>query len=181
MLMDFNKNYYEILGVNKNATLLEITKAKDNLKWGPKDLRAPISKWNDIDEAYYVLSNEEKRLEYDKHLNSKEEIKETPNTEIPSIKIESNKEYDYELNSVIEYSNNLMNQIDSLLLKQHELNKLKTCQRKYQIQIELFKRILDIKYNSVSRPDFLEYSKQFDIMLNNLKNISKKIENYNNN
>ena len=68
--MDYynNQNYYDILGIDKSATISSIERAKDRLKFGDPDDRAPFSMWTKIDEAYSVLSNPEKRREYDKKL-----------------------------------------------------------------------------------------------------------------
>jgi len=68
------KNYYEILGVDKNATEGEIKKEyrKLALKYHPD--RAPESKkkeyeekFKEISQAYRVLSDKEKRVQYDQY------------------------------------------------------------------------------------------------------------------
>jgi len=68
--MDYysNQSYYDILGVKQDASLDSIQKAKDRLKFGDPDDRAPFSMWDKIDEAYNVLSDIEKRREYDKKI-----------------------------------------------------------------------------------------------------------------
>lgn len=63
------KNYYQILGVDHNASAEEIKKAYRNLalKWHPdknKSLQAS-AKFKEISEAYQVLSKQNKRMEYD--------------------------------------------------------------------------------------------------------------------
>lgn len=63
-----NQSYYDVLGVKEDASLERIQRAKDDLKFGEPDDRAPFSMWAKIDEAYSVLSDREKRREYDRKL-----------------------------------------------------------------------------------------------------------------
>lgn len=75
-----NKNYYDILQVNKNASPEIIEKAYKTLakKYHP-DLQAEENKkqaeeiLKEINEAYEVLSDLEKKQNYDKHLIEQEE------------------------------------------------------------------------------------------------------------
>ena len=61
------KNYYNILGVTKNADKEEIKKAyrKLALKHHPDKTGGDDSKFKEINEAYQILSNDQKRQEYD--------------------------------------------------------------------------------------------------------------------
>lgn len=64
------RDYYDVLGVSKNATLAEIKKAyrKLALKYHPDknpDNKEAEEKFKEAAEAYEVLSNEEKRRRYD--------------------------------------------------------------------------------------------------------------------
>lgn len=61
------KDYYDILGVSRNASPEEIKKAFYKLahKYHP-DKGGDVNKFKEINEAYQVLSNKEKRAQYDK-------------------------------------------------------------------------------------------------------------------
>lgn len=72
--MDYydRQTYYDILGVKKDASLENIMKARDRLKYGSSDDRVPFTMWDKIDKAYDILSNSETRREYDKSLENNE-------------------------------------------------------------------------------------------------------------
>ena len=61
------KNYYDVLGVNKNASQDEIKKAYRNLskKYHPDRNGGDDSKFKEINEAYDTLGDESKRKQYD--------------------------------------------------------------------------------------------------------------------
>ena len=61
------KNYYDILGVNKNASQDDIKKAYRNLskKYHPDKTGGDDSKFKEINEAYDTLGDENKRRQYD--------------------------------------------------------------------------------------------------------------------
>jgi DnaJ-class molecular chaperone len=64
------KDYYEILGVNRNSTLQEIKEAYRKLafQYHPdrnKENPSAVEKMKDINEAYAVLSDSRKRKDYD--------------------------------------------------------------------------------------------------------------------
>lgn len=69
--MATNKDYYKILGVSENAALDEIKSVyrKLALKYhpdrNPANSKEAEEKFKDISQAYYVLSDEKKRKEYD--------------------------------------------------------------------------------------------------------------------
>lgn len=86
-----SQNYYEILGVDRNAPFYSIRQAKDELKFGDSNVRVPFSKWAIIDEAYSVLSDPEKRKEYDQYLDSQKNVYE--NSEKNEEQVEEPVEY----------------------------------------------------------------------------------------
>jgi curved DNA-binding protein len=75
-------NYYEMLGVTKNASSSEIKKAYRTLaiKYHPdRNLgnKAAEEKFKDINEAYEVLSDQTRRVQYDQSINRKNFINKT--------------------------------------------------------------------------------------------------------
>lgn len=67
--MASKKDYYEVLGVNKSASLADIKKAyrKLALEWHPDKNKKPEAntKFKEINEAYAVLSDPKKKEQYD--------------------------------------------------------------------------------------------------------------------
>jgi molecular chaperone DnaJ len=63
------KNYYNILGIEKNASKEAIKKAFHTLahKYHPDKKGGDEKKFKEINEAYQVLSNDKKRAEYDSY------------------------------------------------------------------------------------------------------------------
>src|SRR3989338_9535599 len=63
------KDYYEILGVAKNAGKEDIKKAYHKLahKYHPDKSGGDENKFKEINEAYQVLTNDKKRAEYDRY------------------------------------------------------------------------------------------------------------------
>ena len=65
------KDYYEVLGVSKDASQAEIKKAYRQLskKYHPDINKAPGAeeKFKEVTEAYEVLSDEQKRANYDQY------------------------------------------------------------------------------------------------------------------
>ncbi len=62
------KDYYKTLGVNKNASEDEVKKAYKKLafEYHPDRPKGDEAKFKEINEAYQVLSNKEKRTQYDR-------------------------------------------------------------------------------------------------------------------
>ena len=69
--MNREKNYYQILGVSETAPAEEIKKVYRKLavKYhpdkNPANLKESEAKFKEISEAYYVLSDEKRRAQYD--------------------------------------------------------------------------------------------------------------------
>ena len=61
------KDYYSILGVNKNANQDEIKKAyrKLSMKFHPDKNNGDDTKFKEINEAYSTIGDDSKRREYD--------------------------------------------------------------------------------------------------------------------
>ena len=61
------KDYYSILGVDKNASQEDIQKAFRKLahKYHPDKKDGDVNKFKEVNEAYQVLSNQQKRARYD--------------------------------------------------------------------------------------------------------------------
>lgn len=61
------KNYYELLGITKSASKEEVKKAFYKLasKYHPDKKTGDEAKFKEVNEAYQVLSNDQKRKEYD--------------------------------------------------------------------------------------------------------------------
>ena len=64
-----NKNYYEVLGIDKKATKDDIKKAFRKLaqKYHPDKSHGEESKFKEITEAYSILTDDKKRREYDSY------------------------------------------------------------------------------------------------------------------
>ena len=64
-----NKNYYEVLGIDKKATKDDIKKAFRKLaqKYHPDKSHGDESKFKEITEAYSILTDDKKRREYDSY------------------------------------------------------------------------------------------------------------------
>lgn len=69
--MHMTKDYYEVLGIDKKASSTDIKKAyrKLAMKWHPDRNKTPEAekKFKEISEAYAVLSDENKRAQYDQY------------------------------------------------------------------------------------------------------------------
>lgn len=71
VIMAEKRDYYEVLGVSKNATVEEIKKSYRNLakKYHPDlnpDNKAAEAKFKEVNEAYEVLSDIDKKAKYDR-------------------------------------------------------------------------------------------------------------------
>src|SRR3954470_5654743 len=64
-----NKDYYQILGVDKKASKEDIKKAFHKLahKFHPDKGTGDADKFKEVSEAYSILSDDKKRAEYDSY------------------------------------------------------------------------------------------------------------------
>ncbi|MDQ3534005.1 MAG: DnaJ domain-containing protein [Bacteroidota bacterium] len=105
------KDYYNILGVKKNATYYDITEAYRELsaKYHPdnhhNENEAGEDKYNDIQEAYNTLSNGIKRREYDNFIiHTEKSLKEKNNNAIPFIDFFRTDKSEFEYGDEVEFS-----------------------------------------------------------------------------
>ena len=121
--MENNKNYYDILGIDKNSTQDEIRKAFRflSLKWHPDrnaDNPNSTSIFQSINEAYETLHDESKKKIYDINNNIYEKEKKEKNAHSPfnfPFDLKSNKILNNdEINNFIHlFTSNLFNQVNT--------------------------------------------------------------------
>ena len=132
-----DKNYYEILEVDKNASPEVIEKAYKTLakKYHP-DLQADSSKKDAeirmklINEAYEVLSNPEKKREYDISLQ-----KSTISEEDISSILEENQELHRKINNIQKQQENV-NNYDNITSSADNTNTINTQYINYEQELE---------------------------------------------
>jgi DnaJ-class molecular chaperone len=130
--MNFNKNYYNILGVNNESTEKEIKKAYYKLSFDfhpdrNKDID-PI-KFNSITEAYDILMDSESRKEYDKKSKFGKDYSELE--ELFKVNIEF--DYDRENNKYEEFKKNavlnIIEYVDDTFNGKIEYNRWVICKK----------------------------------------------------
>lgn len=101
------KSLYEILGISKNASKEEITKTYKKLKfkYAEEDEDNDVKKkMSIIENAYEILSDENKRAKYDEFLREKENNKKIIEENIRSI---NNSDFEESINNAFELSDEL--------------------------------------------------------------------------
>lgn len=171
------KNYYDILEVNKNASPEIIEKAYKTLvkKYHPdlqdNNLKAEYEeKIKLINEAFEVLSNSEKRKNYDLNLKQTEFSVEDYNNLInENLKLKN--EINYLKNNLINYKNNITNNFNNKInenlnyndINKNNLNNNKNINNNYSENIRQ-------KYNDVINKAY------YDAYIQDLKNRGYKIK-----
>lgn len=161
------ENYYDILEVNKNASPEIIEKAYKTLvkKYHPdlqeNDLKIKYEeKIKKINEAYEILSDYEKRKNYDLNLKNNEISKDDYNSLI-NENINLKNEINYLKNTIKNYKNNFENNINYInnpkINKIYENNNIKND---------------EINYNT-NKPNYIEYTQNSQNNESNFKKISK--------
>lgn len=104
------KDYYNILGIKKNATFYDITEAYRELsvKYHPDNHggdEAYAEKYNDVQEAYNTLSNGIKRREYDNYIIHLEKTVKDKNADaIPAIEYFRTDKAEFEYGEEVTFS-----------------------------------------------------------------------------
>ena len=62
--MNYNKDLYQIIKIDKNASQQQIIKVSQDLI--PKNSSGPVEISREVDQAIMVLTDPQKRIEYDK-------------------------------------------------------------------------------------------------------------------
>ena len=143
------KNYYEILEVDKNASEEVIEKAYKTLakKYHP-DLQNNSNSQNkmqQINEAYEILSNDFKRIEYDEKIQ-----KQSVSVEEYNKIIQENNRLKQDLQKVTTNNNiSNLNQIDSLQFARRYYSKIKRASEQPQIQYN--RKKINVSFEKIKR------------------------------
>jgi DnaJ-class molecular chaperone len=114
--MPSKKNYYEILGLEKNVSETEIKKAyrKLSLKYHPDKSSEPGTeeKFKEISKAYSILSDSDKRRDYDlgKEENDENRFGDLSASELKEVLINDVKEF-FQENRISEKTLNKLEQL----------------------------------------------------------------------
>jgi len=158
-------NYYEILGVSKNATEEELKKAYRQIAkethpdYFPDD-KEKEERFKKANEAYEILSNPEKRRQYDLILTSRESILSNP---------EKRKRYD-----LWDFSYNLEKAYDDFI---ECLNIVEKYFKEYGLTTEKFRKAIEGKRGILTLKEINSYkisiNKQLQALTLNKKEIEK--------
>lgn len=160
------KNYYEILEVNEKASSETISKVykflakKYHPDANPDNKQESEEKFKEISEAYEVLSNQEKRKEYDKELEEYEASNASQTVSLEDfIKL---RDYCKELeNTINQYSSNRTNSDASQYRTNNQPSEHST-QAEEQARVQAYEDAVNRAYH--------------DAYINSLKNMGYKIK-----
>lgn len=182
-----NKDFYKILGLNKDASSDDIKKAYRNLskKYHPDINKSDeaIQKYKDVQEAYETLSNEEKRKNYDSLNNSSfDNIFNQTNDYYSSIfgnkdyaDILNNYEKIFNFNNTNNYSNTVEENIEYLIPLDYVINggKVTISHNNKSYEVVIPKGILENQKIKLNEKLYIiiKYIKESSIWINNKKEI----------
>lgn len=153
------KNYYEVLGVSSSARITEIKNAYI-VKIRQFSAEIHPTEFQQIQEAYEVLGNEERRLQYDIEITYGDEIE-----RLSALALEAMEDQDFEAANTYLARLLAINPKDTAVLNRFGLNSIRT--KDYYQAIDLFKQAIAINeenatyhfnlatvYESVGQQDF---------------------------
>lgn len=179
-------DYYKTLGVSRNATKEEITKAYRNLmKQNHPDINGDNEESEElskkINEAYAVLSNEDKKKNYDQELIYSLKQKETNRTYTPS----ESQMFDVLITQFSQRFNNGFNNFGKSLEQSYDefieyLTKKDEEFKEFGLTSSKIRKDIQNKRVILALQEISNYKRNIENQLNKLKHISKLFDEFQN-